>query len=58
MNSINTLQLCFFFQLRSQAFSNAVYATNSRYDPHFVTDTYLTVLAAIALEGTVIGGNI
>ena len=48
------MRIDFFLELVSQSFGNAVDAAYGRHNPYLVTHTHLTVLADIALEGTVL----
>ena len=55
IDRIDSIQLCFFFQLTGQSFCHAVHTSHSGDNPYFVSDSYLTVLADIAIERTVVG---
>ena len=48
----------FLSQLVGQSFGNAVDAAYRRYNPYFVTYAYITVLADVAPEGSVLDGNV
>ena len=54
VNSINTFELGFFSESFHQLFCNTVDASNSWYNPYFVTYTNITILAYISFKGSIV----
>ena len=57
VNGIDVLAARFTYQLVNQSFGYAVDAAHGGYYPYLITHANITVLAAIALEGTILDGN-